>query len=69
MNYLLRKYYGVRAKIPAIWHKIIHPTHDLAWRCDDWDICCHTCNRIYWSRLYELSDEDLRKEIETWDLV
>ena len=55
---------AIRARLAAIFHKILHPIHNLVWQCRGSAICCHTCNRIYWDRLYELDNEALQKECE-----
>ena len=51
--------HGIIARITAIVHKILHPTHKLVWKCDpqdticDGDIVCETCETIFWCRYYD----------------
>ncbi len=65
-------WYGFSARVNIIWHKIIHPTHNVKWRVDvgkecDGDIVCETCDTIYWCRLHDLSTEELNKRLQIRD--
>jgi hypothetical protein len=43
-------YYGVRARVDAICHKLRHPSHRLLWRANGCCIDCYTCNHVFWCR-------------------
>jgi hypothetical protein len=54
---------GILARIHAVCHKILHPTHKLLWKnspilndpefkCAG-DIVCETCDIIFWCRFYD----------------
>ncbi|MCP3680284.1 MAG: hypothetical protein GY782_08565 [Gammaproteobacteria bacterium] len=65
---------GFRARIDAIFHKILNPSHNLIWNDrEDGDMCpgdiwCEKCNRIYWCRWLDLSNEEQTKRYkkEIW---
>ncbi len=47
---------GFQARVDAILHKILHPTHSVKWRTNEGDICpgdiaCETCNQVFWCRM------------------
>ena len=49
---------GLRARIDAIIHKILHPKHDVQWRINVGNLCkgditCETCGHIFWCRWIE----------------
>ena len=59
---------GFQARLRAIWHKVMHPTHKVLWRTKIGKICpgditCETCNKIIWCRMLELSNKELNKRI------
>ena len=60
---------GFIARLHAIWHKIIHPTHKLVWKSSPaeglckGDIVCDTCNVLFWCRYYDLSEKE-KNEID-----
>ena len=61
-------WYGIRARIDALFHKIRHPSHKILWKtcadeiCDG-DITCETCNVIFWCRAQDLTQKELMRRI------
>ena len=50
------RWLGFVARIDAILHKFLHPTHNVRWRTNEGSICpgdivCETCNHVFWCRL------------------
>jgi len=69
---MMISYWGFRGRMDAIIHKILHPLHDIKWRTDaddvcDGDIICETCDYIFWCRVYDLSQEELKKRLKIED--
>jgi hypothetical protein len=58
---------GIQARIEAIVHKILHPTHKIIWKYDpalpicDGDIYCENCNKAFWCRFYDKSKAEREK--------
>lgn len=51
---------GLRARIDAILHKLLHPSHRVLWHASPskCDIACDTCSHLFWCRQVEKPDED-----------
>ena len=66
--YMRFSWYGIRARIDALFHKIRHPSHKILWKtcadeiCDG-DITCETCNVIFWCRAQDLTQKELMRRI------
>ena len=67
MDKIFRLYYGLHARLIALYHTI--KLHDVDWRktpdeiCDG-DIYCNTCNLLIWCRCYDLSQKELQRRID-----
>jgi len=60
--------WGLHARLDAIIHKIRHPSHKIRWRFDaddvcDGDIICETCDVVFWCRVHDLSQRELKKRL------
>ena len=62
---------GIVARISVIWHKILHPKHNVRWRTEADELCsgditCETCNKCFWCRIYDDSDKVRQKKMEQY---